>query len=238
MLLAYGTVMVCRRYVEVNSGNDHRIKTCVGLHPINPEECDVYTSLLDVCASGVVTPCVNHTLADDGDIEGFRFTCDANERANCLPVNRKMFFRTSMVECNTSDPRVKCGYNNTALEMLLKHEQVQSKLLGVVQALHRKSIGSEASFECMPDNLDQIHTSSEVVNRGGSEPLLGSFMCRRAADCKDWSPEMPEYVGIFHAYTRGFNQDHREHKLFIITSGGCNALCDTYFNMCLDIDAV
>jgi hypothetical protein len=43
-------------------------------------------------------------------------------------------------------------------------------------------------------------------------------------------------VGIFHAYTRGFNQDRRQHKLFIITSGGCNKLSDEYFNMFLDID--
>jgi hypothetical protein len=55
---------------------------------------------------------------------------------------------------------------------------------------------------------------------------------------QDWNPELPEYVGIFHAYTRGFNQDARQHKLFIITSGGCNMLCDQYFNMCLDVNEV
>jgi hypothetical protein len=44
------------RYVEVNSGTDCRIKTSAGIHAINPEECDVYSSLLDGCSSGVITP--------------------------------------------------------------------------------------------------------------------------------------------------------------------------------------
>jgi hypothetical protein len=77
------------------------VKTSSVIHAINPEECDVYTALLDSCESGVITPCINHTMTEDGDIEGFRFTCKPSEVANCLPVNRRMFFRTSMVECAT-----------------------------------------------------------------------------------------------------------------------------------------
>jgi hypothetical protein len=128
----------------------------------------------------------------------------------------------------------------------------------VVKQMHQDSIGNEASFDCMPDNLDHLYGTAEVVMNRQSEPLLGSSMCRRAADCKvrlpgrlyscphvanlcddqNWSPELPEYVGIFHAYTRGFNQDTRQHKLFIITSGGCNMLSDHYFNMCMDVNEV
>lgn len=63
---------------------------------------------------------------------------------------------------------------------------------------------------------------------------MGSSLCRRAADCKEWMPEMPEYVGLFHAYTRGFNLDTRQHKLFIVASGGCGKLSDHFSNMCLD----
>jgi hypothetical protein len=44
------------RYVAVNNGSDLRIKASAGLHAINPEECDVYSSLLDACQSGVITP--------------------------------------------------------------------------------------------------------------------------------------------------------------------------------------
>jgi hypothetical protein len=68
--------------------------------------------------------------------------------------------------------------------MLLEHEQVLAKLGDVVKKIHTESIGNEASFECMPDNLDQIHGSDEFMPGKQTEPLLGSFMCRRAADCK------------------------------------------------------
>jgi hypothetical protein len=82
--------------------------------------------------------------------------------------------------------RVNNGNNNTALGMLLTHEKVLSKLGDVVQKIHADSIGNEASFECMPDNLDQIFgaTDFEYVPGKQSEPLLGSFLCRRTADCK------------------------------------------------------
>jgi hypothetical protein len=174
------------RYLDINNGMDHRIKTSTGIHPISAEECDVYTSLLDSCEDGsaFITPCVNHAMSANGDIEGFRFTCRPCNTAKCLPVNRRMFHRTSMVECNTSDSRVERGHNHEALTMILKHEEVLDKLTRTVQKLHADSVGNEASFDCMPDNLDRIHTADDVVRGGFSEPLLGSFMCRRAADCK------------------------------------------------------
>jgi hypothetical protein len=52
---------------------------------------------------------------------------------------------------------------------------------------------------------------------------------------QEWKPEMPERVGIYHAYVRGFNKDTRSHKLFIVTSGGCTAMSDAYFNLFVDV---
>jgi hypothetical protein len=112
---------------------DARIRTSAGIHPMNPEECDVYTSLIESCHSGIITPCVNHTMADVGDIEGFRFTCNTRESSKCLPVNRRMFFRTSMVECTTDNDRMLSECNNVALGMLLDQENVRAKLGEVVQ---------------------------------------------------------------------------------------------------------
>jgi hypothetical protein len=71
-----------------------------------------------------------------------------------------------------------------ALGMLLAQQTVLAKLSEVAQKIHKDSVGNEASFDCMPDNLDQIHSSAEFVLGKQSEPLLGSFMCRRDADCK------------------------------------------------------
>jgi hypothetical protein len=88
------------------------------------------------------------------------------------------------VECDTVDDRTERGHNHVALSMILDHDKVLMQLATVVQKIQQDSIGNEASFECMPDNLDRIHTADDAVTGGDMEPLLGSFMCRRAADCK------------------------------------------------------
>ena len=86
--------------------------------------------------------------------------------------------------------------------MLLAHKNVLSKLSDVVRKIHVDSVGNEVSFECMPDNLDQVHSTAEYVLGKQSEPLLGSFMCRRTADCKvgvDYpQPCMQTYTDLLH----------------------------------------
>ena len=133
---------------------------------------------------------------------------------------------------------MKITQNDTATKMLLNQSVVLEKLTSFVKKLHSESIGNEISFDCIPENIDQVNNVSEVMLGKQSEPLLGSFMCRKVADCKEWMPEMPDFIGLFHAYTRGFNQDSRQHKLFIVTSGGCNMISDHFFNMYLDTNEV
>ena len=133
---------------------------------------------------------------------------------------------------------MKITQNDTATNILLNQGVVLEKLTALVQKMHSDSIGNEVSFDCMPENLDQVHSVTDMMVGKQSEPLLGSFMCRKVADCREWMPEMPDFVGLFHAYTRGFNQDSRQHKLFIITSGGCNMISDHLFNMYLDTNEV
>jgi hypothetical protein len=90
------------RYVDINSGFDPRIRLGGGMHPLNPDECDVYTSLVDAAENSVITASMNHHITEGGEICGFRFTCSGSDVASVFPVSRKMFFRTSMVECRGS----------------------------------------------------------------------------------------------------------------------------------------
>ena len=76
------------RYVQINSGLEPRIKVFPRMHALNPDECDVYSSLVEKCASGKVTVMHNHCMSEQGMIEGFRFTVNANERSSCLPMPR------------------------------------------------------------------------------------------------------------------------------------------------------
>ena len=50
-----------------------------------------------------------------------------------------------------------------------------------------------------------------------------------------WTPELPERIGVYHAYIRGFNRDVRTHRLFIVCSGGMARACDEFCNLVIDI---
>lgn len=324
-------------YITINSGKDIRIRVTEKMHPLNPDECDVYKSLVEGAENSTMKAMVNHHINEKGEIDGFRYTCNTNCLANCLPITRKMFFRYSMIEClpSTKPSWLSFSYDNHShrdetdtvdqlsdhendthgspgaagadkgeirdmvgdlpfkelqtilengrgekhtyvtpytrarramdelasqsghddnmsvrtstaigqetedpiiLNLLQRQAEVKANLLQIVQTLHKESLEAEASFECMPDNTDIMDASEDGCGSGSQQqPLMGSYMSRKSSDCKDWSPELPEMVGLFHAYVKGFNKDCRIHKLFILTSGGCNKMGDQYFNLSIDV---
>lgn len=77
------------RYVSINSGGDPRILLGRGMHPLNPDECDVYTSLVDAADNLTIAASINHHITEDGEIEGFRFTCSGSDVASVLPISRR-----------------------------------------------------------------------------------------------------------------------------------------------------
>lgn len=81
-----------------------------------------------------------------------------------------------------------------------------------------------ATLECMPDNTDAM--TGHGLLRG---------MDLRTVDCSDWTPEVPEQIGIYHAYLRGFNRDVRTHRLFVVCSGGLERACDAFCNLMIDV---
>jgi hypothetical protein len=167
----------------------------------------------------------NHCISEDGTMQGFRYSCDATDKSGCLPMQRKMFFRTSMIECRTRG--ADCT-NTEALALISDQASVKERLLNVITSIYKESIGHEASFSCMSDNTDEnTHTPHKAI--------IGTYMSRKTADCMDWKPELPESIGLYHAYVRGFNRDQRHHKLFIVVTGGCDKISDHFFNLSLDV---
>lgn len=150
------------------------------MHALSPDECDVYTSLVEKCPSGQVTVMHNHCMSEQGMIEGFRFTMNPTERSSCLPMPRKMFFRHSMVECILPP-----GEERIILELLLKKNEVRGRLVNLMQKLSSSSSGREADFDCMPENVDSLDPSSaELMGGTRSTPLLSCYSSRRTADCR------------------------------------------------------
>lgn len=89
----------------------------------------------------------------------------------------------------------------------------------------------QPTFECMAENTDMVHASN-----GACTPFTApvSFMANTTADGRDWLPEPPQMVGVFHAYVKSFNNDLRAHKLYIVCSGGCPSLADKFYNLYTD----
>lgn len=84
-------------YQTINTGKQARIDVRYCLHPLSPDECDIYRSLVehDDCH---ITAMPNHCINNCGDAEGFVFRCDSRELATRLPIHRDLFFRHSMAE--------------------------------------------------------------------------------------------------------------------------------------------
>ncbi len=243
------------KYVEINSGKHPRIRVFRGMHALSPDEVDVFSSLVEGCPSACVTVMHNHCMSEQGMIEGFRFTLDAAANNSYLPLNRRMFFRHSMVECypspgpsgsstgvrgaQSSHTSYSCE-DHTILNLLLKQCELRATLVSFMKELHERSQnGKDADFDCMPMNMDVMDPAMAAAEmQGGSGSMsayVSSFHSRRTADCKHWEPDMPELIGLYHAYVRGFNKDTMIHKLFIVVSGGCSNLSDKFYNCSVDI---
>ena len=74
-------------------------------------------------------------------IEGFRFTVDPKENNQVMPMNRRMFFRHSMVEClptrlNSAGGSTSQQEDRMILEMLIRQNEVKEKLVKIMQKLY------------------------------------------------------------------------------------------------------
>lgn len=210
-------------YQTINLGKQPQIDIQYCLHPLSPDECDIYSSLVEY-PDCHITAMPNHCINSNGDAEGFVYRCDSGEPATRLPVCRDMFFRHSMVECFAEDQHI--------LSLLLRPQRVLEKLVNVVQRIHEESRGCEATFDCMPENDDGRADAWGGQNFASSN--IGSYLSQRTADCRDWKPEMPRMAGIFHAYIKDFRRSTRTHKMFLVVTGGCRLASDIFFNLFTD----
>ena len=56
-------------------------------------------------------------------------------------------------------------------------------------------------------------------------------------DSRHWTPEVPDVIGVYHAYLRGYNRDVRAHRLFLGCSGGLGKASDEFCNLLIDVGA-
>ena len=134
-----------------------------------------------------------HAVADP--FAHHRFDCASGASGAALPISRRMFFGHAAAECAEGE--------DTILRLMSQREANARTMRAFLEGVERGS--PRALLDCMPDNTD-AHTRHGLMQGTGL----------RTVDCKAWAPEVPESIGIYHAYLRGYNRDVRAHKLFIV----------------------
>lgn len=95
-----------------------------------------------------------------------------------------------------------------------------------------------ATLDCVPENASaatshgQVHAQVSRSSAGHARrAVTPGSQGLRSVDSKAWTPELPERIGIYHSYIRGYNRDVRAHKLFVCCSGGLNRASDAFCNL-------
>jgi hypothetical protein len=190
------------------------LKSDFAFTPVTSDETATCKAILDRETSGSMLLMPTHHISSQGDLTGFRYECRADCKGDVLPVARTMFFGHTAVECLDSDASI--------MTLLADHEGNRRKMRELLDSL--KANYNPPDLDCIPDNSTTV-TQSGVIQ---SNHL-------RSVDCKPWIPEVPESIGLYHAYIRGYNRDVRTHKLFAICSGGCPKAADQFCNLVIDV---
>ncbi len=124
-----------------------------------------------------------------------------------------MFHGHTLVECLADEGMI--------MRLMAEPEDNRRRMLEFLARTERECV--PASLECVPENASAVTQHGVVQARG----LL-------TVDSRHWTPEVPERIGVYHAYIRGFNRDVRTHRLFIVCSGGLARASDAFCNTVID----
>jgi hypothetical protein len=206
-----------REIQEMENDNEWARKLDIthALHPITPDEEATCRAMLEQEYSARILLMPTHNISLHGDMTGFRYECDASKPGSVMPMVRNMFLGHTAVECMDDDAAI--------MSLLSDPNAARHKMREFLEEIH--SNYHPADLQCIPDNSDTTLGST------------GHMQCTdlRSVDCKPWTPELPERIGIYHAYIRGYNRDVRTHRLFIVCSGGCPKAADQFCNLLIDV---
>lgn len=201
---------------SVSADRDRRVHRSFALHPPTADEEATCVSMVAREQSARLTLMPTHHVGEFGDLTGFRFDCGMHASGGCLPVSRRMFYGHTLAECTDGEDSI--------LRIMSEPQKNREVMREFMARVERECV--PASLECAPDNSDALT---------GHGRLQG--MDLRTVDCKAWTPDAPELVGVYHAYLRGYNRDVRAHKMFIACSGGLEKACDDFCNLHIDAGA-
>lgn len=194
---------------------EDRLHLFAAHYPLSKDELLSLSSLLERENSMQLFVLANHHVDDGGELRGFKCSVYSNTDSSKLPLNREMFWGSTMVEitpCNQS-------FHPGVLHIIEQKDTIKDKLLGILQKIAETS------------NLTaNLHTSSPA-------PVLieDSTFNVNYRDTQEWEPDMPTQFGIYHAYVKNAVSGIREHKLYVLSFGGTRKASEQFYTMCLDL---
>jgi hypothetical protein len=191
-----------------------RVRREFSLHALSADEEATCKSMAEREASAQLTVMPTHHIDEFGSLNGFKFECKGGAMGGCLPISRRMFYGHTLSECSDGEEAI--------LRLMSDGEGNQARMRGFMERVRDGCCAG--SLECIPDNSDAMT---------GYGVMQGSGL--RTVDCKRWTPGVPETIGIYHAYLRGYNRDVRAHKLFVGCSGGLETASDAFCNLLIDV---
>lgn len=195
-----------------------------------------------------------HCINAAGELEGFQLLVPNKAKGGLLPINRTMFHGTSLFEVSSSTGGgggaaaagkataggggggAAAGGNgvfNADIMRLMQTTDTRASMRSLMQSIAEGSAGNEATFRCVPDNVDLLSSlrSDGSVMEAGVARMSG----RRSVDFADWRPELPHSIGLYQAFCRGYQKDVRVHKLFIGVCCGLSRCSNEFYNLLLDV---
>lgn len=196
-------------------------KICLqyALHDMHADEL----STIEAMQADTVRLMPTHCINEDNQLEGFQQIVAGSELGSSLCVHRSMFSGHSVFECVSKDELI-----NRDVVKLLDRDNLPD-MRELLRDLSASCVGREASFDCVPDNADAL------AGTHGASVRVSYAKGKRAVDSRQWLPEPPQTVGLYHAMVRGYQKDFRQHKLFIGVSGGCSKCSDAFYNLMIDV---
>jgi hypothetical protein len=194
---------------------DQKLCLRYALHDVHADELSTIEAMQGSTVRLMPTHCINN----ENQLEGFQQVVSGLDPGSSLCVHRSMFSGHSLFECVSADELI-----NRDVVKLMGRDNLPD-MRDLLQTLCAECVGREASFDCVPDNADMYGSSFRVSYARG----------KRAVDSRQWYPEPPQTVGLYHAMVRGYQKDFRQHKLFIGVSGGCSKCSDAFYNLMIDV---
>jgi hypothetical protein len=193
-----------------------RVRQDFSLHALSGDEEATCRSMVGREGSAQLTVMPTHHIDEFGALNGFRFECASEAPGSCLPVSRRMFYGHTLSECGDGEEAI--------LRLMSSGSENRARMQGYLERVRRECCAG--TLGCIPDNSDVLT---------GQGVMQGTDL--RTVDCKMWTPGVPETIGVYHAYIRGYNRDVRAHKLFVGCSGGLETASDAFCNLLIDTGA-